>query len=324
MFILGLQGSPRKNGNTSILLSAFMKEAESLGAQVLTIDVAQKKIQPCKEIKMCEGKGFCPQHDDMEKEIHPLLWQADLIVLATPVFFYNVPAQLKALIDRAQTQWARKNCLKLEDPGRRWRTGFVLAVGATKGEDLFLGINLTAKYFFDAVGATFKGSLTYRRIENIGDITVHPAALAEAREKAKELIIPRLKRKKVLFACRGNACRSQMAQAFTQYYAGDRIEAVSAGDHPAQAVNELMQQVMAERGIDMAFRRPKALSDILNAWVPDELVTMGCEVSCPVVPGIQIVSWNIPDPAGRPIQFMRNICHEIEQKVRDYLMTSDK
>ena len=300
-----------------MLLSAFIEEAQKLGARTQIIDVGEKRIQPCRELKVCETKGHCPLQDDMQTDIYPLLWQADLIVMATPVFFYSVPAQLKALIDRAQTQWARKYCLGLEDPGRKWRGGFVLAVGATKGENLFQGLNLTAKYFFDAVGATLKGTLSYRKIERIGDIAGHPTALAEAREKARELLLPLAGREKVLFLCRQNACRSQMAQAFTQYYAGDRVEALCAGDSPAEKVSDLMVQVMAERGLDMAFRKPRSMPDVVTSWLPDSLITMGCNVSCPTLPGVKTIDWDLPDPAGQPIAFLRDVRDEIEKKVKE-------
>lgn len=315
MFILGLNGSPRKNGNTSILLSEFMEEAEKLGAVTRTIIADKKNILPCKEYKTCESKGFCPIDDDMENEIYSLLWDADLIVIATPVFFYSVPAQLKALIDRSQTMWARKYRLKLEDPGRKWRTGFLLALGATKGANLFEGMNLTVKYFFDAVGANFKESLTYRRIEEKGDIAKHPTAFKDAREKAHDLIGPYLNRKRVLFVCRGNACRSQMSQAFAQFYAGDRIEAQSAGDSPAESISHVMMQAMAEKGIDLAFRKPRSVQEVVKSNSPHIIVTMGCEVSCPVIPGAKVINWDLPDPVGKPVEFMRELRDDIEKKV---------
>lgn len=315
MFILGLQGSPRIKGNTSALLSAFMEEAEKLGATTRTIIVDKKNIKPCKEYKTCESKGICPIDDDMQSEIYPLLWEADLIVTATPVFFYSVPAQLKALIDRSQTLWARKYRLKLEDPGRKWRSGFLLVLGATKGANLFEGLNLTVKYFYDAVGANFRGSLAYRKIEEPGDITKHPTAINNAREKARELVKPYLDRKRVLFVCRGNACRSQMSQAFARHYAGDRIEALSAGDSPAESVSHIMIHAMAEKGIDMAFRKPKSVQETIKTNAPDIIVTMGCEVSCPIIPGVKVINWDLPDPIGKPIEFMRELRDDIEKKV---------
>jgi len=120
--------------------------------------------------------------------------------MATPVFFYGPTAQMKALIDRSQAFWSRKYVHNLIDPGRKWRLGFLLSIGATKGKNLFEGIILTTKYFFDAVGASFDGSLTYKQIEGPGDITKHPTALADAKKKARTLVTPLLNRKKILLS----------------------------------------------------------------------------------------------------------------------------
>ncbi|MBW1707624.1 MAG: NAD(P)H-dependent oxidoreductase [Deltaproteobacteria bacterium] len=314
MFVLGLQGSPRVKGNTNILLSAFLDEAEKLGARTKYFDVAKKNISPCHECGTCEKEGFCPIDDDMQ-EIYPLLRQADIIVMATPIFFYGPTAQMKAVIDRSQALWARKYTHRLTDPGRKWRQGFLLALGATKGKNLFEGINLTAKYFFDAVGASFDGSLTYKQIEGSGDITKHPTALADAREKAGTLVIPLLNRKKVLFVCTENACRSQMASAFAQYHAGDRIEAISGGSAPAEEINPVMEEAMREKGIDMAFRKPKSIEDAASIGKPGLIISMGCEDACPLFPGVKNGDWDMEDPAGKPLDFMRQIRDDIERRV---------
>ena len=314
MFVLGLQGSPRVKGNTSILLSTFLAEAERLGARTEYLDVANKNISPCLECGVCEQKGFCPIDDDMQ-DVYPLLRRADLIVLATPVFFYGVTAQLKALIDRSQALWSRKYVHGLSDPGREWRRGFVLSVGATKGTNLFDGVNLTAKYFFDAVGASFDGALTFNRIEGPGDIAKHPTALEDAKEKARTFVTPFLDRKKVLFVCTENACRSQMASAFTQLHAGNLIEAVSAGSSPAKEINPLMVEVMGEKDIDMAFRKPKTISAAGDNGKPDLIISMGCGDACPFFPDVPNEEWDLEDPAGKPMSFMREIRDDIERRV---------
>ena len=318
MFVLGLQGSPRVKGNTSILLSTFLGEAERLGARTEYLDVAKRNISPCQECGVCEQKGFCPIDDDMQ-EVYPLLRQADLIVMATPIFFYGVTAQLKALIDRSQALWSRRYVLGLTDPGRKWRRGFSLAVGATKGKNLFEGVDLTANYFFDAVGASYDGSLTYKQIEGSGDIKKHPTALTDAKEKARALVTPFLKKKKILFVCRENACRSQMASAFAQYHAGDKIEAESAGSAPAQEINPIMEKVMREKGIDMAYRRPKSIEETARLWKPDLIISMGCEDACPYFPGVPNEEWNLEDPAEKPISFMRETRDKIEKRVSSLL-----
>jgi arsenate reductase len=314
MFVLGLQGSPRTKGNTSVLLSVYLAEAERLGAQTECLDVAKKNISPCKECGTCEKKGFCPIEDDMQ-EIYPLLRRADIIVMATPVFFYGPTAQIKALIDRSQALWARRYVHGLIDPGRKWRRGFLLSLGATKGKNLFEGVNLTAKYFFDAVGADFDGSLTYNQIEASGDIEKHPTALTDAKEKARALVAPFLRRKKALFVCRENACRSQMASAFAQFHAGDKIEAESAGSAPAKEINPVMEEVMREKGIDMAFRRPKSIEETARLWKPDLIISMGCKDAYPYFPGVPNEEWNLEDPAEKPISFMREIRDKTEKKV---------
>ena len=315
MFILGLQGSPRKKGNTAALLSTFLEEAEKLGAQTQQPEVARMHINPCVECGTCDRKGFCPQEDDMQ-EVYHLLWKADLVVMATPIFFYGPTAQLKALIDRSQALWARKYTHNLSDPGRKWRKGLLLAVGATKGKNLFEGTEMAAKYFFDAVGAHFEGTLGYRMIEHVGDIENHPTAFADAREKAVELVGPEMKRRKILFVCRENACRSQMASAFARAFFGDRVDVASGGSEPATEVNQDMVRAMGEKGIDMAYRKPTSLDVIQTTFQPDLMVSMGCEDACPLFPGVRAEEWDIPDPAGKGIEFMREIRDELEKRVK--------
>ena len=173
-----------------------------------------------------------------------------------------------------------------------------------------------AKYFFDAVGASFEGALTYKQVEGPKDIKKHPTALIEAKEKAKALVTPFLNRKKVLFVCTENACRSQMASAFTQYHAGDKIEVESAGSEPAEEINPLMKKAMKEKGIDMAYRKPKSLEEAAPFGKPDLIVSMGCKDVCPQFPGVPNKEWNVPDPSGKSIQFMHQIRDDIEERVK--------
>ena len=91
----------------------------------------------------------------------------------------------------------------------------------------------------------------------VWDIAKHPTALEDAKEKARTLVTPFLDRKKVLFVCNENACRSQMASAFAQLHAGNRIEAVSAGSSPVKEINPLMVEVMGESILIWPFANPK-------------------------------------------------------------------
>jgi multimeric flavodoxin WrbA/protein-tyrosine-phosphatase len=315
MLVVGLQGSPRKKGNSNYLLSTFMTAAEKFGARTQVVDVTQKEIIPCKEFTVCEKKGYCPIKDDVENEIYPLLREAELVVLATPIFFYNMTAQLKAVVDRCQTFWARKYKLKLKDPGANMRRGFLLAVAATKGQNLFEGLNLTTQYFFDAICAKYEDSLTYRGIEGPKDMARHPTVMDDVTQAAERLLTPFQGRKKILFACRENACRSQMASAFAQFLAGDRLEVSTGGSEPAGKINPDMTRVMHEKGIDMGFRRPRSIEDAISDNAPEIIISMGCKEQCPLVPGAKITDWDLPDPAGQSIDFMRDVRDEIEKKV---------
>jgi multimeric flavodoxin WrbA len=300
-----------------------MEAAEKLGAQTHIVEVAHRNIIPCKELVVCEKKGYCPLDDDVKQEIYPLIRQAEVIVLGTPIFFYNMTAQLKAVVDRCQTFWARKYVFKLKDPAKKMRRGFLLSVAATKGKTLFEGLELTTKYFFDAIDAKPAGSLTYREIEGPKDMANHPTVLEDIDKAVNDLLSPFLNRKKILFACRENACRSQMASAFAQYIAGDKLEVFNGGSQPADKINPDMAKVMEESGIDMAFRIPKTIDAAISNTPPDVIVTMGCGEECPYVPGAQRQDWEIPDPAGKPIEFMRNVRGEIEKRVKDLITALD-
>jgi arsenate reductase len=119
----------------------------------------------------------------------------------------------------------------------------------------------------------------------------------------------------VLFACVHNAGRSQMAAAFfRQLAAPDRARAVSAGTAPADRVHPEVVTVMREVGVDLAQAQPTLLTDELLSGA-QLIVTMGCGESCPVVPGLRRLEWNLPDPKGQSIERVRAIRDEIRARV---------
>jgi len=186
--VLGLFGSPRRGGNTDILLDEVLRGAQERGAQIERIIISKLKFSPCIECHGCDETGECILHDDMEK-VYPKLLEADCIILASPIFFYGVTAWTKAFIDRVQSLWVGRYRLKPppREPSRR-RKGFFISVGATKGARLFDGAILTVKYFFDALGADLVGQLLFNGVEARGDIRNHPIALQEAFEAGKALV----------------------------------------------------------------------------------------------------------------------------------------
>ena len=121
---------------------------------------------------------------------------------------------------------------------------------------------------------------------------------------------------KVLFVCKQNAGRSQMSEALFLRAAGGRHEAQSAGTEPAGQVHPEVIEAMRELGIDLAGRQPQRLTDELGRWA-DVVVTMGCGDACPVIPGRHYLDWELPDPAGQPLERVREIRDEISHRVEE-------
>lgn len=186
MKVLGIMGSPRIKGNTDLLLEEALKGARSQGAEVEKIVVDKLKIAPCKEYLGCFKDGNCVIRDDMD-DIYPKLLGADVVIIASPMFFYGVSSQAKALIDRCQALWARKHILKQSLPNGG-RKGAFIAVGATKGKRLFEGAILTVKYFFEAIGVEYADELLIRGVDARGEIKEHPIALSDAFELGKRVV----------------------------------------------------------------------------------------------------------------------------------------
>jgi multimeric flavodoxin WrbA len=184
MKVLGIMGSPRIGGNTDLLLDEALKGAQEQGAETDKITVDRLKITPCKEIYHCLEDGTCPLKDDMTP-LYDKLLAADAVIIATPIFFYTVSAQMMAFISRCQALWSRKYFLKnLDIPVKR---GGFIAVGATKGANLFEGPKLTAKYFFKAINADYTEELLIRSVDKKAEIKDHPDYLAAAHELGKKL-----------------------------------------------------------------------------------------------------------------------------------------
>jgi arsenate reductase (thioredoxin) len=121
-------------------------------------------------------------------------------------------------------------------------------------------------------------------------------------------------RPRVLFVCVHNAGRSQMAAGFLKSVAGERVDVVSAGSEPADDLNPVAVEAMAERGIDISSNRPRLLQDS-NVAEADVVITMGCGDACPFYPGKRYEDWELDDPAGRPLAEVRRIRDEIEERV---------
>ena len=187
MKVLGIMGSPRRKSNTEILLDKALEGAREAGAEVEKVLVSKLKISPCLEIYACLKDGNCAIRDDMQL-LYKKLLEADHIIIASPMFFYGITSQAKAIIDRCQALWVRRHVLGIGKEDKRVRRGVFISVGATQGKKLFDGAVLTVKYFFDAVGVKYSGDLLVRRIDNKGQIEENPAVLEDAFRLGQELV----------------------------------------------------------------------------------------------------------------------------------------
>lgn len=122
----------------------------------------------------------------------------------------------------------------------------------------------------------------------------------------------------VLFVCVHNAGRSQMAAALLERYGRGRVRVRSAGSEPADRIHPEVREAMAEVGVDLSRESPKPLTgEAVEA--ADVVVTMGCGDACPVLPGKRYLDWDLPDPAGKPLEEVRAIRDEIDRRVRGLL-----
>jgi arsenate reductase (thioredoxin) len=122
----------------------------------------------------------------------------------------------------------------------------------------------------------------------------------------------------VLFLCVHNAGRSQMAAGWLRHLADDAVEVMSGGSDPGASANPAAVDAMAEVGIDISTQQPRRWTDD-DLGAADVIVTMGCGDTCPVLPGKRYEDWELPDPAGRPLEFVREVRDSIEARVRDLI-----
>lgn len=122
------------------------------------------------------------------------------------------------------------------------------------------------------------------------------------------------KKPTVLFVCIHNAGRSQMAAGFLEHFGRGRVDVLSAGSAPKESINPIAVEAMLEKGIDITNRKPKILTKE-SVQASDVVITMGCGDACPFYPGKRYEDWELDDPAGQDIQFVRKVRDKIEERV---------
>ncbi|MDI6760202.1 MAG: flavodoxin family protein [Candidatus Brocadiaceae bacterium] len=209
--LLAIAGSPRKGGNTDLLLEEAIRASHQAGVDALLLRVSELKISPCTACGACWNSGECVQQDDMQT-VYPHLLDSHYIVIASPLYFMGVSAQLKALIDRCQALWARRFILKKDlhnnpSPSMSLRgaeplsnlafkpKGLFISVAAlNKGDKIFAGSIQTVKALFHILGVEYKGEILCHGLEEKGTIQKHPELLEKARQATLQLFtdLPRV------------------------------------------------------------------------------------------------------------------------------------
>ncbi len=188
MKVVAFFGSPRIGGNTDILLEEALKPVRAAGHEVVQYNLNVMNIKPCQDCGGCTKTGVCVLNDDM-KEIYQSILSGSRFIIASPIFFYSVSAQTKAMIDRCQAFWCEKYLLKKDIPsGPQGRKGLLLVAAGMKKEDAVTCADTVARIFFRTISVPKHEMVSALGAENKGDILSHQGALKEAFEAGKRLV----------------------------------------------------------------------------------------------------------------------------------------
>jgi multimeric flavodoxin WrbA len=189
-YLLALYTSPRKKGNTAILLDELAAGTAESGVEVVQFHTASMDIRPCRECNSCYKDGKCVQQDDMQL-IYPHLAAARAVAIAAPIFSMNICAQAKALIDRCQCLWSARYVLKKKpvDPAfEAVRLGFFISCCGREAPATFECTMPTMAYFFYIIQVASWQSLTFAGVDEAGAILKVPGALEAALDLGKSLV----------------------------------------------------------------------------------------------------------------------------------------
>ncbi|MBF0317176.1 MAG: flavodoxin family protein [Nitrospirae bacterium] len=188
MRIVVFQSSPRAGGNTDLLLDVVTGAIKETGAQMTIFRPHMMDIAPCTNCGGCDTTGECVVHDDMA-EVYRAIYEGHKFILASPVFFFGLPSQVKCLIDRSQALWCEKYLLNRPiAETEHAREGLVILVGGMKKETGFRAAEATATAFFRTISVARHQSLFFTGIDKKGAIQGHPTAYNDVYAATVKLI----------------------------------------------------------------------------------------------------------------------------------------
>lgn len=188
--VLGISGSPRRHGNTETLLDALLDGAREAGAEVEKIVLRQLDYGSCRGCNACHRTGVCVIKDDLTV-VFERITAADILAVASPIYSMGITAELKGLIDRAQYFWARKFILKnlyFTDEHIRRHKGIFISTAGLGWDNVFDAAFPALTAFFNTTGFEYWDNIIANDMDRYGGITGHPTALAEAREKGRNVV----------------------------------------------------------------------------------------------------------------------------------------
>ncbi|KJR96213.1 MAG: NADPH-dependent FMN reductase [Peptococcaceae bacterium BRH_c4a] len=189
-FCVALACSPRKNGNTEILLKAAVERLQSLNVETETIRLVDLSYYPCRACEGCYSTGRCVIKDDAGPVFEKIL-KADMLIMAAPVFSMGICAQAKMFIDRSQQFWATRYLLKQpviqDDDFRQNRRGIFISCAGTRLPGVFEGSASIVRYFFKMMDIKLTGTYCYPGIDKKGEILARAGALEEIKDVSARL-----------------------------------------------------------------------------------------------------------------------------------------
>lgn len=190
MNVLGISGSPRRNGNTEKLLDCFLKGADDTGGAVEKVELRKLEYKSCLGCNKCHKTGVCVVHDDLTGLYENVL-SADITALASPIYSMSVTAEIKGLIDRGQYLWARKFILKdLHFDGEHVKNhkGFFISTAGMEREDVFDYVKPVMTAFFNDCGIEFTETIAANGMDKYGGIEGRPDIMKKAYNSGRDAV----------------------------------------------------------------------------------------------------------------------------------------
>ena len=186
MYVLGIAGSPRRDGNSTALLEEALKGCQSNGATTKLIHACDLNISHCIHCDACMKTGECIFQDDMSLVIKELD-KCDVFMISSPIHFTNVSSQLKLLIDRAQPLWAKKYALKVPALTPKDRKAAFFSTAAMYKENLFDGAIETIKGLLICMDIPLVSTLAIPNVEKAGEVKDYRIIMENSFEIGKKL-----------------------------------------------------------------------------------------------------------------------------------------